>query len=80
MEAQRRLSEILPPVDIEISRLTKDQAQFRMDYTGGDLAAFRTVLAGKGLELERPVVEVDESVLGSAKPTQKTVYELRLQN
>lgn len=80
MEAQKRLAEISPPVDLEISSLTKDQAQFTMDYDGGGMAAFKTALAGKGLTLDRPTVEVDESVLGSDKPTQKTVYELRLQN
>ena len=80
MEAQKRLASLSPPVDVELSSLTKDQAQFTLDYNGGGMAAFKTALADKGLELGRPVVEVDESVLGSDKPTQKSVYELKLLN
>jgi hypothetical protein len=79
MEAQKRLAAISPPVEIDISSLTKDQAQFTLDYDGG-LAAFKNALAGKGLALGQPVVDVDVSVPGSDKPTQRTVYELRLLN
>jgi len=80
MEAQKRLATLSPPVEIDISSLTKDQAQFTLDYEGGGLAAFKTALAGKGLTLGSPVTDVGDSVLGSDKPTQKTVYELKLQN
>ena len=80
MEAQKRLASLSPPVDIELSSLTRDQAQFTLDYNGGGLGALKNALADKGLELGRPVVEVDESVLGSAKPTQKSIYELKLLN
>jgi len=79
MEAQKRLAALNPPVDIEISSLSKDSVQFTMDYEGGDLAAFKAALAGKGIALARPTVEIDESVLGNGKPTQKTVYQLTLQ-
>lgn len=79
MEAQKRLATINPPLSIEISSLTKDSVRFTIAYDGG-LEAFRTALAGKGLALNQPVVEVDEAVLGSDKPTQKTVYELSLLN
>ncbi len=79
MEAQKRLAALSPPVEIEISSLTKDQAQFTLAYDGG-LAALKTALTGKGLTLGSPVVDVDESVPGSDKPTQKTVYELSLAN
>jgi hypothetical protein len=79
MEAQKRLAALNPPVDIEISSLSKDSVQFTMDYEGGDLSAFKSALAGKGIALARPTVEIDESVLGNGKPTQKTVYQLTLQ-
>lgn len=79
MEVQKRLAALSPPVDIEISGITRDSAQFTMDYDGG-MTALKTALSAKGLALGSPVVDVDESVLGSDKPTQKTVYELRLQN
>jgi hypothetical protein len=80
MEAQKRLASLSPPVDIEISGLSKDQAQFTLDYEAGGMAALRAALAVKGLMLDKPVIEVDESVLGSAAPTKKAVYELKLQN
>jgi len=79
LEAQRRMASISPPLNVEISSISKNAARFTIAYDGG-LDALKTALAGKGLALNEPVVEVDESVLGSAKPTQHSLYELRLLN
>ena len=79
MEVQKRMATISPPLSIEISSLTKDSVRFTVAYDGG-LAALRAALAAKGVGINQPVVEVDEAVLGSDKPTQKTVYELSLLN
>jgi hypothetical protein len=79
LEVQRRLFSVSPAPSVEISSLTKSSAKFSISYDGG-LDALRNALAEKGIALEQPVVEVDESVLGSSKLTQKSVYELKLTN
>jgi hypothetical protein len=79
LEVQRRLASISPIPTVEISSLSKNAAQFSIAYDGG-MDTFKTALAGKGLTLNQPIVEVDESVLGSGKATKHTLYELRLLN
>ncbi|MBU6474480.1 MAG: DUF2066 domain-containing protein [Alphaproteobacteria bacterium] len=77
MEAQKRLAAVVPPLSIEISGLTTHAAQFTISFDGS-LSSLRAALAAQGLVIDRPVVDVGASVLGSDAPTQRTVYELKL--
>lgn len=78
LEVQKRLAAISPAPAIDISGLSKNTARFTVTFDGS-LKMFSDAAAEKGLVLNQPVIEVDESVLGSGKPTQKPVYELKLQ-
>lgn len=77
MDAQRKLATISPPMEIDIGSVSSNAVQFKLTYDGG-MEAFKAALANEGLSINKPIVEVDESVIGSDKPTQKTLYELTL--
>lgn len=79
LEVQKRLMAITPSPTVAISSLTKNAARFTIAYDGG-LETFKTALTEKGIVLDQPVVEVNDAVPGSGKPTQTSVYELRLLN
>jgi hypothetical protein len=79
IEMQKRLSSLMPPPTVDIKSLSSGEAMFTLTFAG-DLETLKSALAAKGVEMGRPAIEVDESVLGSARPTQTPVYELRLVN
>ncbi len=79
LEVQRRLAAITPIPTVEICSLSKNEAQFSIAYNAS-IEMLKAALAGKGLALDQPVVEVNESVLGSSASTKRALYELRLLN
>jgi len=79
IEAQKRLASVVPAVRLTIKSISHSDAQFSMGFAG-NVDTFKVALSEHGLALGDPTVEVSDAVLGSAAPTQKSVYELRLVN
>lgn len=72
---QRRLSSLTPSAVMDIKSISRDQASFRLRYSG-DITALQTALQQKGILLEAPAVVVDTTQVGGSAA--RPLYSVQL--